>query len=181
MGRPPPPAEACALAHKLRSRGYYLERIRQELIKEGYQPGGTSTVSDWADRGAEAEEYLKFAEGEEARLEEYKTLDRTQARWVLASTLDEMRTILWDHIDLATNPPTKGQRPELPPTEMVDMAFKHFKWILEMRAKLTNAWAPPHPTQVTVDGIDAMPRPPQALLDAVALYIEEKEAADGQA
>jgi hypothetical protein len=165
MGRPAPPPEACALAHHLRSRGYFLERIRQELIKEGYEPGGTSTVSDWADRGAEAEEYIKFVEEEEIRIEEHKALDRTQARWVLASTLDEMRTILWDHIELSEKHP-----------EMVDMAFKHFKWILEMRAKLTNAWAPPHATQVTVAGIDAMPRPPQALLDAVAAFMKQEEA-----
>jgi hypothetical protein len=171
MGRSAPPSKGCALAWRWRSRGATLERTRQELLAEGFDVS-IPTVSDWADRGAEAEEYLKFVEGEEARLEEYKALDRTQARWILASTLDEMRAMLWDQLDLAT---PQGERAK-PHLEVMDLTFKHFKWILEMRAKVTNAWAPPHATQVTVDGIDAMPRPPQALLDAVAAFMKQEEA-----
>jgi hypothetical protein len=79
MGRPPPPDEACELAFKLKSQGHSLPRIRQELKVAGYEVNSNTTVSDWAERGAANEEYIKIVE---EHIEEYKGLSRDHQRWL---------------------------------------------------------------------------------------------------
>jgi hypothetical protein len=153
MGRPPPPDEACELAFKLKSQGHSLPRIRQELKVAGYEVNSNTTVSDWAERGAANEEYIKLVE---EHIEEYKGLSRDQQRWLLAKSIDQAMAIVWDTLKLADNNP-----------KIMNVAFTHLRWMLDMRAKITNVWAPPHPRQVQVSGELDLPVPPEELQPAL--------------
>jgi hypothetical protein len=165
MGRPPPPDEACELAFKLLSQRQSLPTIRKELNLAGYDVKSNTTVSDWAARGAALEEYTKIVED---RMEEYRGLDRDQERWLLAKSLDQAMAIVWDTIALAEkDPDTKPQ--------LLQIAFSNLRWMMDMRAKITNAWAPPHPKQVEVSGDVNLPVPPEELQPALEKTAQLRE------
>jgi hypothetical protein len=64
--------------------------------------------------------------------------------------------IVWDTLKLADNNP-----------KIMNVAFTHLRWMLDMRAKITNVWAPPHPRQVQVSGELDLPVPPEELQPAL--------------
>jgi hypothetical protein len=155
MGRPPPPAEAIAIAWSLKAQRRSLSEIQEILQKKGYRCDGLQTVARWAERGAEAEEYIRVTEDDNG-IEEWYGLDRNQQRWVLASGLDHLISKWWQAIQLANSDP-----------KVLDVASTHLRWAMEFRAKVTNDFAPAHPTQMQVSSQLEAPKPREEVLAAI--------------
>jgi hypothetical protein len=162
MGRPPPPAEAIALAWSLKAQRRSLSEIREILKTKGYKCDGLQTVARWAEWGAEAEEYIRVTEDDDG-IEEWHGLDRKQQRWVLASGLDQIVSKWFQAIQLANNDP-----------KVLDVASTHLRWAMEFRAKLTNDFAPAHPTQMQVSNQIEAPKPREEVLAAIRATQERK-------
>lgn len=157
----PPPADGIALAWELRRQNKSLVEVQQGLRAKGYDVV-IDTVSRWCKLGAEAEEYIRVMEDDS--IEEWHGLDRTQQRWMLASGLDKVISKWWDAIEVADSSP-----------KVLDVASTHLRWALEFRARLTNAYAPPHPGQPADQGGSEAARPSDELMAAIVKTMERQQ------
>jgi hypothetical protein len=157
----PPPADGIALAWELRRQNKSLAQVQQGLQAAGFRCDSPDTVSRWCKLGAEAEEYIRVMENDS--IEEWHGLDRAQQRWMLASGLDKVISKWWDAIEVAQSDP-----------RVLDTASTHLRWALEFRARLTNAYAPPHPGQPADQG-GAAARPSDELMAAIVKTMERQQ------
>lgn len=158
----PPPADGIALAWELRRENKSLAQVQQGLQARGFQCDSLDTASRWCKLGAQAEEYIRVMEDDS--VEEWHGLDRAQQRWVLAAGLDKVISKWWDAISTANSD-----------VRVLDTASTHLRWALEFRAKLTNAYAPGHPTQMQVSGQVEAAAPLPEVLEAVKKTMERQE------